>query len=172
MEFDITSVSAIVAAAGVLVGVVLTVIELRNLVKQRKSDLLMRLHLAFSTKENSEAVLKYLSTEYKDYDDFVMKYGLPFAEGPVQTVFVVVGNFFEGIGVLLKNKFVDIDLVTELFAVELFWQKWKPLVEGTRKQFGNPQLLEWFEYLYNEVKRENRSFNKHKSKAAKISGNP
>ena len=134
-------------------GVVLTVIELRNLVKQRKSDLLMRLHLAFSTKENSEVVLKYLSTEYKDYDDFVQKYGLPFAEGPVQTVFLVVGNFFEGIGILLKNRFVDIDLVTELFAVEPFWLKWKPLVEGTRKQYGGPRMLEWFEYLYDEVKK-------------------
>jgi hypothetical protein len=151
--FGITEISAIVAAAGVLVGVVLTVIELRNLVKQRKSDLLMRLHLAFSTKENSEVVLKYLSTEYKDYDDFVQKYGLPFAEGPVQTVFLVVGNFFEGIGILLKNRFVDVDLVTELFAVEPFWLKWKPLVEGTRKQYGGPRMLEWFEYLYDEVKK-------------------
>ena len=151
--FGITEISAIVAAAGVLVGVVLTVIELRNLVKQRKSDLLMRLHLAFSTKENSEVVLKYLSTEYKDYDDFVQKYGLPFAEGPVQTVFLVVGNFFEGIGILLKNRFVDVDLVTELFAVEPFWLKWKPLVEGTRKHYGGPRMLEWFEYLYDEVKK-------------------
>jgi len=114
---------------------------------------MMRLHLAFSTKENSEVVLKYLSTEYKDYDDFVQKYGLPFAEGPVQTVFLVVGNFFEGIGILLKNRFVDVDLVTELFAVEPFWLKWKPLVEGTRKQYGGPRMLEWFEYLYDEVKK-------------------
>jgi len=138
----ITEISAIVAAVGVLIGVVLAVLELRNLVKQRKSDLLMRLHLAFSTKENSEVVLKFLSTEFKDYDDFVTKYGLPFDEGPIQTAFVVVGNFFEGIGVLLKNKLVEIDLVTELFAAEGFWLKWKPIVEGTRKQFNNPQVLE------------------------------
>ena len=150
---DIPSISAIVAAVGVLIGVALAVLELRNLVKQRKSDLLMRLHLAFSTKETSEAVLKYMSIEYKDYDDFVEKYGSPFAEGPVQTVFVMVGNFFEGIGVLLKRKLVEIELVTELFAVEMFWLKWKPLVEGTRKQFNNPQLLVGFEYLYNEAKK-------------------
>jgi hypothetical protein len=153
---DIPSISAIVAAAGVLIGVILALLELRNLVKQRKSDLLMRLHLAFSTKETSEAVLKYMSVEYKNYDDFVEKYGLPFAEGPVQTVFVMVGNFFEGIGVLLKRKLVEIDLVTELFAVEMFWLKWKPLVEDTRKQFNNPQLLVWFEYLYNEAKKRDR----------------
>jgi len=33
---DIPSISAVVAAAGVIIGVVLTVIELRNLVKQRQ----------------------------------------------------------------------------------------------------------------------------------------
>jgi hypothetical protein len=72
----------------------------------------------------------------------------------------MVGNFFEGIGVLLKRKLVEIDLVTELFAVEMFWLKWKPLVEGTRKQFNNPQLLVWFEYLYNEAKKREQTLQK------------
>jgi len=160
---DITEISAIGAAAGVLVGVVLTVIELRNLVKQRKSDLLMRLHLAFSTRETSEAVLKYLSVEYKDYDDFVEKYGLPFAEGPVQTAFVMIGNFFEGIGVLLKRRLVEIELVNELFAVEMFWLKMKPLIEGMRKQSNNPQILEWFEYLFNETKKREQKLQQSKA---------
>ena len=40
---DITEISAIVAAAGVLVGVVFTVMELRNLVKQRQTDLVTQL---------------------------------------------------------------------------------------------------------------------------------
>jgi hypothetical protein len=130
---DIPSISAIVAVVSVVVGVVLTIVELRDLVKQRKSDLLLRLHLAFSSKEYSEAILKYVSTEYKDYDDFVKKYGSPVVEGPVQTVFLIVGNFFEGVGVLLKNKLVEIDLVMEMFAIELFWLKWQPLVEGIIK---------------------------------------
>lgn len=153
----VTEISAIVAAVGVLIGVVLTVVELRNLVKQRKSDLLMRLHLAFSTKEYSEIILKYLSTEFDDYDDFVNKYGLLFNEGPVQTVFWSVGNFFEGIGILVKNRFVDIALVAELFAVGPFWLKWKPLIEGTRKHYNGPDLLAWFEYLYNEVKKREQA---------------
>lgn len=150
---DIPSISAIVAAIGVLIGVVLAVLELRNLVKQRKSDLLMRLHLAFSTKEMVEAAQKYMSTEYKDYDDFVEKYGLPFAEGQVQTVFLMIAMFFEGIGILLKNGLVQLDLVTDLFAVEMIWLKWKPLAEGLRKQTNNPHFGEWFEYLYNETKK-------------------
>jgi hypothetical protein len=48
---DIPSISAIVAAAGVLVGVVIAVIELRNLVKQRQSDLVMRLYSDWGSEE-------------------------------------------------------------------------------------------------------------------------
>ena len=154
---DIPSISAIVAAIGVLIGVVLAVLELRNLVKQRESDLLMRLHLAFSTRETCEAALKLASAKYKDYDDFVEKYGSPFAEGPVQTAFLMMGMFFEGIGVLLRRKLVDIDLVTELFDVEMFWVKWKPLAEAIRKQTNNPHIGEWFEYLYNEMKKREQA---------------
>ena len=81
---DITEISAIVAAAGVLIGVVFAVLQLRDFVKTRQSDLLMRMHLASSTsKEFADAALKMLSTDYKDYDDFLKKYGHLFAAGPV-----------------------------------------------------------------------------------------
>ena len=150
---DIPSISAIVAAVGVIVGVVFTVLQLRDLVKTRQSDLLMRMHLAFSSKEYSEAALKMFSTDYKDYDDFVKKYGHVFAEGPVQTEFLMMGMFFEGIGVLTKRKLADIALVNDLFAIEWFWEKVKPLAEGLRKQFNNPHVYEWFEYLSNEWKK-------------------
>ena len=150
---DIPSISAIVAAVGVIIGVVFTVLQLRDLVKTRQSDLLMRMHLAFSSKEYSEAALKILSTDYKDYDEFIKKYGHVFAEGPVQTEFLMMGMFFEGIGVLTKRKLADISLVSDLFAVEWFWEKMKPLAEGLRKQFNNPHVYEWFEYLSNEWKK-------------------
>jgi hypothetical protein len=150
---DIVEVSAIVAAAGVLVGVVFTVLQLRDLVRTRQSDLLMRMHLAFSSKEYCDAALKIGSTDYKDYDDFVKKYGHPFTQGPVQTEFAMMCMFFEGIGILAKRKLVDIRLVFELFGVNLFWEKARPLADGLRKQLNNPHVYEWFEYLANEEKK-------------------
>ena len=150
---DIVEVSAIVAAAGVLIGVIITVLQLRDLVKTRQSDLLMRMHLTFSSKEYCDAALKMLSTDYKDYDDFLKKFGHPFAAGPVQTEFLMLGMFFEGIGILTKKKLVDVDLVTKLFGTDMFWEKWKPLAESLRKQMNNPHVAEWLEYLSNETKK-------------------
>jgi phosphatidylglycerophosphate synthase len=150
---DIQTISIAIASAGVFAAAIYYILQIRHQNRMRKTDLLMRLHLAFSTKETVEACLKYLSTEYKDYDDFVEKYGSPIAEGQVQTVFVMMAMFFEGIGVLLKNKLLDLNLVTELFAVEMFWLKLKPLAEGMRKQLNNPEIYTMFEYLYNEMKK-------------------
>jgi hypothetical protein len=160
VEVDIQAISVVVASASVVAGVIYYALQLRHqararqdMVKTRQAEILIRLHSAFSTKEMCEAALKYMSSEYKDYDDFVEKYGSLIAEGQVQTVFVMIGMFFEGIGVLLKNRLVDIDLVTDLFTVEMFWLKMKPLAKGLRKQYNNPQLWEWFEYLYTEMKK-------------------
>ena len=44
---DIPSITGIVAAVGVIVGVAFTVFEVRNLVKARKTDLTMRLASAW-----------------------------------------------------------------------------------------------------------------------------
>jgi hypothetical protein len=68
-ELDIPSISAIVAATGVLVGVVLTVIELRNLVKQRQTDLVIRLSSDIRSREFLGAFVDTYEAEFKDYDD-------------------------------------------------------------------------------------------------------
>jgi hypothetical protein len=150
---DITEISAIVAATGVLVGVVLTVLELRNIFKQRRSDLVVTLSSQFRSREFVEAFHEALSVEFKDYDDFMNKHGAPWSKNPVPVSVEMVCIFFEQLGVLLKNKLIDAYLVSQLFAVPLAWERLKPIVEGTRKEYGEPRLYEWFEYLYNEMQK-------------------
>jgi hypothetical protein len=113
MEFDVSSISAIVATAGVLIGVVLAVQELRHLHKERQTDLLVRLApwLNIDSSELQEAYVKVLNLEFKDYDDFVKKYGSPLDEKPEQMALVTIGNYFETIGALLRRELLDIDLI-------------------------------------------------------------
>jgi len=63
--------------------------------------------------------------------------------------------FFNGIGVLLQSNLADIELIDKLFGymVIWLWEISKPIVEGNRKHFNQPRSLEWFEYLYNEMKK-------------------
>jgi hypothetical protein len=145
----------VIAAAGVLVGVALTVLELRNLVRQRKTDLVTTLYSStFNNKEFTEAGLLVMSLEYKDYDDFVKKYGQMNSREPVWVAVNLATNMFNELGILLHDRSVRVETIDELFGyrVALFWEKLKPLIDGMRKQL-NPRVSEWFEYLYDEMLR-------------------
>jgi hypothetical protein len=151
---DITEISAMVAAAGVLIGVVYYILDMRNQTKQRQMDMVMRLYSTFMSKELSESLLVIMGLEYRDYNDFVEKYGMPSPEKPVWIAYMMVTNFFNEVGMLLHRKFIDIESVDELFAfrVALFWEKLKPLIEDMRKQLKG-QVGDWFEYVYDEMKK-------------------
>ena len=148
---DITSISAIIAAVGVLIGVVLTVLEVRNLVETRQTDLVIRLYSTFGSEELQDAWEKTQTREYKDFNAYRREYGLREVNE--------VGWFFEGVGVLLYRRLIDIGLVDDLFSspVKRAWERLKPIAEGERNQTQRPQIWEWFEYLYNEMqKREQK----------------
>lgn len=150
---DLTEISAIVAAAGVLFGVVYYILDIGHQSKVRQTDLIMRLHSQVVSKEFIEAFQKVRNLKVNDYDDFEKKYGPLSAEGPEQTAIMMMAMFMEGIGVLLHRKLVDVELIGELFPVEDGWRKLGPILIVTRKKSGNPEAWRWFEYLYNEVKK-------------------
>ena len=147
---DIPSISAVVAAVGVLVGVTLAYLEVRTLVKQRQTDLVMGLYSTFGSNEWLEAHDRVVHTEYKDYSDFVKRGGVDVHK---------VGIFFEGIGVLLHRKLIDIGLVADLISspIKLTWEKMKPIAEGMRKHYNRPQIGVWFEYLYNQMQKREQA---------------
>jgi hypothetical protein len=153
MDLDVTSISAIVAAAGVIVGVILTIQELRHLRTQRQTDLVMRLWQQSCNEENVRAWSRLTSAEYRNLDDFVKKYGHPFSENPVPIAFSMTARFFEGIGIAVHRKIVDIDLVRDFWDVGMGWKKVKPIAEGLRKEFGISGIFEWFEYLFTETEK-------------------
>jgi len=151
---DIPSVSSIVAAIGVIIGVAFATLQLRDLVKTRQTDLVMRLYSAYGGKEFQESWVETLRLEFKDYKDYLKKYGAT-SEKPVYVSVNMVASFFEGIGILLYRRLIDITLVDDLFSSDVIitWHKMKPIVEGWRKHFNRPQISEWFEHLHNEMQR-------------------
>ena len=147
---DIPSITGIVAAVGVTVGVTLAYLEVRTLVKQRQTDLVIGLYSTMGSREFQEAWDKFMKVEYRDLDDFNRKCRVEGYE---------IGIFFEGIGVLLHRKLIDVSLVDDLFSgpIMMTWEKMKPLAEATRKELNLPQMGEYFEYLYNELQKREQS---------------
>jgi hypothetical protein len=75
-----------------------------------------------------------------------------------------VGLFFEGVGILLSRKLIDLGLVDDLhsYVIKTTWEKIKQVVEGVRKSNNAPQIYEWFEYLYNEMKKREEKLQQSK----------
>ena len=150
---DIPSISAIVAAVGVLIGVILTVLELRHLAKSRRTDSYWRILSTFNSKEYLEALMKVYSLEFKDYEDFNRKYG-DFLSGKSEMAVPLgmVCDLFQGAGFLFHNGLMEYDIVRQ-FPVRLTWEKVKAIAEGARKQPEFSSLWTDFEYLNNELKK-------------------
>jgi hypothetical protein len=118
---DVSTVSTIVAAASVVIGVVFTVLEVRHLARTRRTDIIMRIYERFDSKEMIEALNRVGAAKFETFDDYGKKYGY------VDLTQIAVT--FEGVGVLLQQGPVDIKLLNTLFAPSFssFWESTRPV---------------------------------------------
>jgi hypothetical protein len=116
----------------------------------------MRLHSTYGNKELQEALWKVHKLEFKDYNEYLKKYGSTASVTPANRAIWTVSWFFNGMGLLLHSRLADIDQVDDLFgyAVIWAWEKLKPvIIEGYRPQHKMGKSMQWFEHLYNEMKK-------------------
>jgi hypothetical protein len=151
---EVQTVSIAVASASVTLAAFYYIWQIRHQNKVRQTDLVMRLYSALYSREFTEALTTYLTADFKDFDDFIKKYGpsIP-SEHPVQIAGQMVFSYFDAVGELLHKKLIDIETVEDLFQVRLYWEKISPLMKDIRTQIDEPRMFEWFEYLYNEMKK-------------------
>ena len=136
-----------IASASVVAGVIYYTLQLRHQIKQRQTDLVMKLYSAFGSKEFLKTWEDVVKREARDYDDYMKRYGW--------TDVLEIGLFFEGIGILLHRKLISIELVDDLFSdpINMTWKRMKDFTIEARKIRNTPSIFEWFEYLYNEMKK-------------------
>jgi len=152
---DIQTVSIAIASAGVFLAAIYYIFQIRHQTRLRQTDLVMRLYSTFASEDHRKAGKKVIWITYKDYDDYVKKYGAPNSEDPIPTAVDTVLYFYDQVGVLLSKKLVDIDLIDQLFGynILLVGDKVMPILEEGRKRLNVPRFWRNFEYLYNEMKK-------------------
>ena len=156
---DIQTVSIAIASAGVFVAAIYYIFQIRHQTRLRQTDLVMRLYSTFASEDHRTAGKKVIWITYKDYDDYVKKYGAPNSEEPIPTAVDTVLYFYDEVGVLLSKKLVDIDLIDQLFGynIILVGTKIMPIIEEGRKRYDLPRIWTNFEYLYNEMKKREQT---------------
>jgi hypothetical protein len=110
----------------------------------------MKLYSRYGSKGFQKTLEEVSRREAKSFHDYEEKYG--------RAEWITVGTFFEGIGVLLYRKLIDISLVDDLFTapIKMAWDKMKDSIIEARKEYGQQTIFEWFEYLANEMKKRER----------------
>jgi len=150
---DIAAVSIAIASAGVLAGVIYYVLEIRHQSRLRQTESVIKLSPWFNmnAREVQEAITQVCSIEYENYDDYLERY----SGKPEHMTLKILGNYFEGIGILVYRKLVETDIVYDFWGdlIQSSWEKIEPLVAGMRKDSGDLNMFRFWEYLYHEMKK-------------------
>lgn len=136
----------------IIVGIAYYIMILQNQEKTRKTQIFLQLYNQLSFKERQRDWLDVMNFEWNDYDDFEKKYGSdnnPEAFAQRMSLFY----YFEGIGAMLNDGWIDLDKVTKLLSNYpiWIWTKFKPIIAEWRDRYGLPNGFMYFEYLAEEL---------------------
>ena len=150
---DNATISIIIASASVVAGVIYFFIETRHQRITRQTESIIKLSPWFnmSAKEIQEAIAQVCSIEYSNYEDYLKKYN----GKPEDIAFKLLGNYFEGIGLLVQRKLVEMDTVFDFWGdlAMSIWDENEQLIFAMRKESGRTMIFEYWEYLYKEMKK-------------------
>ena len=149
---DLSTISIIIAASSVVIGVIYYILQLRHQAKNRDTQLIISLCSTLERFEFQEALSKINGLDTDNGDEIENACSLP--------VLLTVSNYFERAGVMVNRGLLKSDLVYDLLPpVTLMWRKILPWVMAFRTRENNPHLFEWVEYLYDEMrKREEKLY--------------
>jgi hypothetical protein len=171
---DIPSVSVVIASAGIFVAAIYYILQIRHQTKIRKTDLFMRLWSFGTSDELMDALEKVVGLQFKDYKDYVTKYGsfvskesvcdetlektrIITSQDPTQRALCRVFNFYSLLGALVYGKLIGVESVfhiTDSSYPKMLYKKLKPIVLGLRRDLNEPFLMGDFEYLCSELIRK------------------
>jgi DNA-binding ferritin-like protein (Dps family) len=142
---DLDTVASIVTTLSIVVGVVFTILEIRHLGKNRKTEVIMKIYDRFGTREIVEAINRVGNARFESIEDYNKKYGF--------TDVTQIAELFEGIGVLLEQGLIDIKMVDKLFGptLNLLWVRMKPVLYSMREGLNEPFFFSHYEYLINRL---------------------
>jgi hypothetical protein len=159
---DIPAISVVIASASVIGSAVYYMIETRHQRRIRQTESIIRLSPWFSldAKEIQEAISNVCSLEYTDYKDYLAKYN----GKPEQISLKLLGNYFEGIGLLVYMKLVELDIVFNFWGdvAESVWDGNEELIKGMREDSGTPFTFQYWEFLIKEFKKRKIDLNKNR----------
>ena len=118
----------------------------------RQAQLLMQSYSRLDTPERTKALMEMFTWEFKDFEDYLEQCD------PLQKPddWYNIGNlviYFDGIGTMVKEGFIDISQVATLIGggAVYFWSRFDHIKEEIRNHIQYPRWGSETEYLYYEL---------------------
>ncbi len=153
---DLQTVSTLVAAVSVVVGVIMSVVSIlastRNFSNSRKAQLFLQLNERAAEEDFIKKTFDLLDWRWSDADEFRNKYAADMNQLPT---FIRVSRFFDSMGTLVRNGLTEAKFMPRMMAITLvqFWEKISPIAKDLEVQWGSPGLYDNVEYLYQEIRK-------------------
>lgn len=159
MQLDTQTISIIIAASSVVIGVIFSVASIlmstRNATKSRQATIFLDFLSVVSEKEFFADFQQILGKwKWTDAKDFSSKYG-PVANPADYNTFVRIVTQFDSMGTLVRNKLTDISFMPRGIAIMVtsFWERFRPIASDLEATWGNADVFGEIEYLYDEIKK-------------------
>jgi hypothetical protein len=163
---EIQSAYYVIAATGVIGTLTAAFIAVRTYVntnkraeearkrelETRQAQMFMNIYQQIITREFVEAWRRvYEESHWTNYSEFQELWN----DKGFRDSFNIVGTYYEGIGVLVREELLPIRMVALLMCgmALSFWEKVKPVIVEARGVFGYSRFLSESEYLYGELMR-------------------
>ena len=153
MELDLQSISIMIAAASVLIGVIMSVLSIRNFAKSRQASVFLDFHRQADLEFIQNASEVVMEWNWKDAQEFDQKYG-PRANPKAYAKFILVGSFFDSMGKLIEAKVTNASLIPESLAVfAMAWfEKIKSIEPDLAAKWRRSGSMDSSKLLYKKLK--------------------
>ena len=145
---SVTDYAAVASAAGIILGTVFVLMQLRHMEMHRNVEISLKL-FEWAETERLRKALRWIENEFhfQDYDNYKAQ---ELTSHEVGDYPYEVTAFFEQAGFLVEKKFVDLDVVDDRLGSRIasVWNKLGPWIKAVREQTGDKTFGEHFEKLY------------------------
>jgi len=139
------------AATGVLVAAIYYIISLRYNMKAREMEICRQATSDYGSEQGIQRYATMMNMEWKDYEDFMEKYGYSNPEmfGKWVSQFLA----WENMGVLIKNKVVTAEKLysTGGYGAIRAWEKYKDIIQNRRDVAWGQDFLVNAEFYAQEM---------------------
>jgi hypothetical protein len=147
---DVNTLLGLVSTFAIVVGLVFTGVQLRQLNKQRVREYALQMLHSFQTLEfQNAAKIVFELPEGLSKKEIEERLG-----DKLTTVLAMLGTF-ESLGILICRREIDIQLVEDFISgvIILSGKKFKNYLEEVRELTNRQTYYEWFQWMYEQIEK-------------------